>query len=314
MTHFTAIILAGTIRPSPLRQVLDIPVLCLPVGREDLLLNAWRSVLADVGISDDLRVVVNSYVDIETVASAAGRKGQRGNRTAPRIIAEPTAWRGTAGVLRDVTDDLQPADVVVVAEASCLPPVSLRPLIEAMSDDAFGVVGVGDDQVPAGVYLFTRQALERVAAIGYQDVKEQMLPALHQADLPVRCARLGDEVHRIRDRSSYLQAVSYSLEHANPGRPPQLVAPQASVSGSALLEGFCLVEPGAIIEDGAVVHDSIVLAGATVGGGAVVTRSVLGPRVTVVARARIVQDVVVEGVPSTARGQAVGTRGGVTAT
>ena len=66
-----AVLLAGTIRPSPLREALDIPVLALPVGETGTLLDAWHEAFTDLDPAIDLRVVVNSERDLEFVAAAA---------------------------------------------------------------------------------------------------------------------------------------------------------------------------------------------------------------------------------------------------
>ena len=40
-----AVLLAGTLRPTPLREALGQPVLCVPSGRSGTLLDAWFDVL-----------------------------------------------------------------------------------------------------------------------------------------------------------------------------------------------------------------------------------------------------------------------------
>jgi hypothetical protein len=292
MGKLSAVLLAGTIRPSPLREALDIPMLCLPVGVEGSLLDAWHRVLDEVGAAADVRVVVNSERDVEPVAVAAESSPRIGRAAgAMGIMAEPAAWRGTAGVLRDVTDDLAGDDRVIVVEARCLPPASLRPLLEGLGRADLGVVGVCGVDSPAGVSVFRRRALEMVAAVGYYDLKEQLLPSLHGSGLRVTTAAMGPRVHRIRDRDRYLAAVATSLGAAGRGQPAQRRAADATVASSALLDGFCIIEPGVDVRGGAVVHESVILAGATIERNAVVSRSVIGPGTTVAAGHRAVRSV-----------------------
>jgi NDP-sugar pyrophosphorylase family protein len=301
MAQTIAVILAGTLRPSPLREALDVPVLCLPIGTEGNLLDRWSSVVAALGGVQRVEVVVNSQSDQDRVQAAI-----EWNPTPERrltVIAEPAAWRGTGGILRDVVGGLAGDDQVLVIEGACLPPSTLGPLREAMTEQTQGVVGICGADEPAGVSIFRRLVFDVVPEVGYYDVKEQLLPALHTAKQAVFTAWMGDTVYRVRDLQSYLAAVRESL--ACDGQPGRRISDQASVSGSAVLEGSCLIEAGAVIEDGAVIHDSVVLSGATVGGGAVVSRSVVGPMAEVPARSRLLREVRVvrgrTGEPSSSR-------------
>lgn len=285
----SAIMLAGTILPTPFQQALGLPVLCLPIGRAGSVLDAWRRALRQVDGLDDAQLVVKSEAEL-TQAEALARAGRR-SKEGPTIdvVRDPGAWRGVAGLLRDLTEDRRDDDVVVVCEAHCHPPRSLAVLLDAMDDETIGVVGTTERGEPAGVYAFRAGAFECVSRIGYCDLKEQLLPMLHERGQKVIAQAVLERARRMRDLDTYLDAVRASLsiddEQDHNGRR---VAPGAHVSRSALLEGFCIVEPGATIEDGAVVHDSVVLGGAVVGGGAVVSRSVLGPRVRIKPRTQVV--------------------------
>jgi NDP-sugar pyrophosphorylase family protein len=154
----------------------------------------------------------------------------------------------------------------------------------------------GHDE-PAGVYAFSRETLDLVPRIGYFDLKEQFLPAMSKAEQRVMTARLGDSVHRIRDLSSYLNAVKQSMMIESGQQAATRIAPRASVSGSAVLDGVCVVEHGAVVEDGAVVHDSVILWGATVGGGSVVSGSVIGPLAAVEPRTRVIRSLITRSMP-----------------
>lgn len=287
-----AVILAGRIRPTPMRAALDVHVLCLPVGLRGSLLDAWLDALERVGGVRDVAVVVNSAEDVETVMATAGtHHRQAAQGPSLRVLSEPAAWRGAAGILRDVTDQLAPEDLVIVCEGKLLPAASLSPLLEAFhgrGPQVSGVVGVCGADEPAGVYLFTKRAIDRIPDIGYFDLKEQLLPALRKDGHRIVTARLGDAVWRLRDLDSYLATVRQSMTGSGAAARMIRASERASISGSAILDGFCVIEPGAVIEDGAVVHDSVVLWGATIGGGAVVSRSVIGPLAVVEPRTRLV--------------------------
>jgi len=296
----TAILLAGRIRPSPLREALDIPVLCLPMGRRGSLLDAWLRVLATVPNLTEVQVVVNTPADAEAVRTAAASTSALiAAGVALRVIAEPAAWRGAGGLVRDVSFSVDPKSVVLVCEAKRLPPSTLTPMIEAFqcTPDIAGVVGVCGRDEPAGIYAFAQESLQLVPRIGYYDLKEQFLPAMAKAHHRVITAKLADAVHRIRDLDSYLLAVRQSMTIAGTDRACIRIAPRASVSGSAVLDGTCVVEHGAVVEDGAVVHDSVILWGATVGGGSVVSGSVIGPLAGVEPRSRVIRSIITRGMP-----------------
>lgn len=296
----TAVLLAGTLRPSPLREALDVPVLCLPMGKEGTVLDAWLTALAEIDGLDDVRIVVNSERDVEAVEAchraspAPGRSGPRPGRV--KAIAEPASWRGAGGILHDVTGDLPEEAIVIVGEANALPPSSLAPMRAAWRDGSSGIVGVCGTDEPAGVYAFARHTFGVVGPIGYHDLKEQLLPALASGGAAIRTAYLGERLLRLYERAEYLAAVRRSL--APDGEATKVVrrSPQASISGSAILEGCCIIEDGVLVEDGAVVHDTVLLSGATIGGGAVVSQSIVAPLSAVHPRSQIVRQVF-RGVP-----------------
>ena len=286
----TVVLLAGTLRPSPLRAALDVPVLRLPMGREGAVLDCWLRSMSDLEGLSEIQIVVNSDLDVQRLSPPISAPGD----VPIRLRAEPASWRGAGGIVHDVMEDASLESIVIVAEANILPPSSLSPLLEAWSSGVGGLVGVGGVDEPAGVYVFTRHSFECVPPIGYFDLKEQFLPALAREGVNVAPVPLGERMIRLRDRKSYLSAVRRSLQIEKDGGAARRVSSGASVSGSAMLDGFCIVEEGAVIEDGAVVHDTVVLSGATIGGGAVVSRSIVGPLCAVAPRQRVVREVVFE--------------------
>ena len=294
-----AVLLAGTLRPPPLREALGRPIVCLPLGRSGTLLDAWLEALRRIDELAEIRVVLNGRPDVEAVNAAmslAPWRPRRGKRSGPnvRCVAEPKAWRGPGGILRDVTDDLDGDDAVIIIEALRLPPLTLRPLVDVFTKAFDGVVGlVGRDQ-PGGIYVFRQRILQQASAIGYCDLKEQLVPTVSRGGAKITTAPLGEVGYTIRDRADYLSAVRASLAQPPGLDPPTRISGAAAVSSSALLEGFCVIEPDAVIGEGAVVHDSVVLSQAVIGGGAIVSRSVIGSSVAIAPHCRIVQKIVCE--------------------
>jgi hypothetical protein len=289
----TAVLLAGTLRPSPLTTELALPVLCLPIGPAGRLLDAWLEVLAGVGHVEDVRLVVGNDADARAIVAALESSAcsamTDAARLRARVMREPAAWRGPGGLVRDAVADVAANSGIIVIEPHSLPPRSLTPLAAAFEAGLSGIVGVAAGDRPAGVYAFTRAAIDMVPPVGYCDLKEQLLPALRERGERVVTADLGEGVLRIRDGRSYLAAVAASLSG---GDPPQRLSARASISGSAVMDGPCIIESGAVVEDGAVVHASVIMDGATVGGGAIVSRSVVGPLASVPPRSRVVDAIV----------------------
>src|SRR5262245_12002461 len=125
-----AVMLAGRIRPSPLRDALDVHALRMPVGAHGTLLDAWLKTLGAVPGMTQIEVVVNTPEEAESVKSVGGLRGRRPQETPTvRVVAEPSAWRGAAGLVRDVTDRLPSDAIVFVCEAKRLPPHSLQPIV-----------------------------------------------------------------------------------------------------------------------------------------------------------------------------------------
>jgi hypothetical protein len=283
----TTVLLAGTLRATPLREALDQSILGLTLGNSGTVLDAWIAALETIGATGDVRIVVNAGSDVNAISGLVHRIETTADRRM-RIIVEPAAWRGASGIAYDVTRDVE-GGTVVIAEASALPPADLRPLTDALQGDVIGVVGVAGALEPAGVYAFAFEALEHVPAIGYHDLKEQLLPSLAANDRAVVTATIGERVIRLRDRGGYLDAVHEILERG--AGAARRVVPTARVAPSSVLDGFTLVGERAVVEEGAVVHDSIVLAGACIGRDAVISRSVIGPGTVVADGEHVVREI-----------------------
>lgn len=288
----TAVILAGSLRPSPLRRAIDRHVLTLPLGSGVTLLDAWHRAFDDLGRVEEARIVVNSDAD-----AAALRKGGDHAATDPsraiEVVVEPASWRGSGGLLRDALGELEPDRLLLVVEAACLPPPSLAPLRRALAADLDGLVAATDEDEPTGTYLFRAPVVSKVPDVGYFDMKEQLFPALTRDGLAVGVARFGEPPVRIRDRRSYLDAIA---QHAGrmadaAGDPPFEPSPGPSISESCQFFGRCVVEPGAAIGENAILHDAVVLEGASVGEGCIISRSIVGGGARLSPGTRIIDEI-----------------------
>jgi hypothetical protein len=304
----TAVLLAGTLKPSPLRRALDVPVLCLPLGTVGTVLDRWIDALATVGGCDDVRIVVNTDDDVRALEPVVRDTEACHRETVIRTIVEPASWRGAGGILRDVTDDLATDALVLVIEATATPLRTLRPLPLACSRSSTGVVGALATDEPAGVYAFRRRAFEHVPSVGYYDLKEQLLPALAEIGLAVRAVRLDGPSTRLRDVEGYLNAVrSWFAEDADV-QPPRRLADNVVIADSAIIAGTCIIERDVTIGERAVVHDAVILAGATIGEEAAVSRSIVGSGGVVAPQQRVVGGVSDASIPNRSRREPHGWR------
>jgi hypothetical protein len=313
------IILAGALRPSPLRQALDIPVLLLPMSPGRTLLDVWLEAIRTQVINSSqvrcVKIVVSSEADGVALQAALGvelggvsgadrrvKDPQIKSLGCPiEVVVDPDRWRGPGGLVYDITrssgvfplPEVRDADGatagggrVLVVEGACLPPAiagrcgGLASLLDRSVAHHAGVIGSTPSGEPAGMYLFTSEALKVIPPVGFFDLKEQLLPGLYARGMPVAVRSVLDCTVRVRDNESYLQAVARVAERAGK-RPPVMVSPTARIDPAAHVLGPALVDDRASIADSAIVHESVVLAGARIGSGAVVSRSIIGPSVQV---------------------------------
>jgi hypothetical protein len=298
----TAVMLAGTLRPLPLRAAMDVPVLCLPIGERGAVIDAWIDALNTVPDLADVFVVMNTEDDHRVVSEHVRQSMRTRDVTwTMHAIAEPASWRGTAGILHDVTVTLggDPDDTVLVIEAHTLPPNTLYPTVSAFevaqTEHLAGVVGVCGLDEPAGVAAFTKHAICQMPPIGYHDIKEQFLPALYEQSMRVRTAWQGERAYRLRTREEYIDAVRVSRIDERTMQTTPRIADGLTFPDSITIDGCSIIEEGVTLEADVVVHDSVVLPGAHIEEGAVVSRSVIGHGIRVPAKQRVVREIIARG-------------------
>lgn len=180
--------------------------------------------------------------------------------------------RGPAGCIRDVIMD-RVASTFVVLDASVLPRIELRELLEAHDRShalltVAAVHGGGDALsrrrlVPAGIYVCSRRIAEYIGRTGYQDVKERLVPHLHAKGVRVHTHVVGNEVlPRVRCAASYLTVNKYLVEQLvrlGQTGPEYLRQGQARIHTTACIEsdvrliGPVLIGPGCTVKRRAVV-------------------------------------------------------------
>ena len=268
--------LAGHMRSSSLRDSLDTPTILLPLRRSATVFESWLEILNQAFV-DEVRVAINLDKDTHAINAAIdAMTRKRDFQAVTRTFLEPAAWRGPGGVVRDITLDLDADTIVVIVEGNSAPVSSVKDVISTVQGGADGAVGVCGSNSPAGVSAFRRSSIDLIPKIGYFDLKEQFLPALHEAHFRVRPVSVLKGSSRIHDRLSYLEAVRKELAVENQVVTYSKDQDQTIISKNAVVDGRCLIESGVTIDDGVLVHDSVILNGASIGYGAVVARSVVG--------------------------------------
>ncbi|QOV91163.1 WecB/TagA/CpsF family glycosyltransferase [Humisphaera borealis] len=262
------ILLGGSVRPSPLSAAASRSVLDLPLDENGSLLNFWLGQCAEVAKLAALeklpiRVLVN-HAAREPVSAGEKYMGLF------RVERDLSEYRGTGGVLRDVTAEYAEEDFVLVANACqiLLDPLSAITLALARQGGDVNLLS-HDDGTPSGVQLLQCKTVRHISEAGYHDMKEQALPGI-SATYDVKIMR-----HRrptglpIRTLEDYMMGLR--LYHRRKAGKPMVTDPLAEDWTPA----FSLVEAGANVSPAARIHDSVVLAGATVESNAVVVRSLV---------------------------------------
>jgi mannose-1-phosphate guanylyltransferase len=202
--------------------------------------------------------------------------------------------RGAAGCIRDA-GSLSDAHTFVVADGTAVPVVDLDDLLAShersgasltvvvQPDSANAAAGL----TPTGIYIVDRRVMESIAAAGFQDIKENLIPKLYGDGnllLPYR-AEAGSP--RVLNAETYLAANCWTVARlfAYPALPAcwseylrmdnALVHPTAWADPAAQLIGPVLLGPGVRVGAGATIVGPTSLGPQTVvGRNALVSRSV----------------------------------------
>src|SRR5688572_13091028 len=155
----------------------------LPVAHRPLLWYAM-SWLRDGGIRD---VAICANRETRVLESRLHRHVPSGMAVSYHEDAMP---RGAAGAIRDAAAASDDA-VFVVVDGTAIPNVDMSQLLQAHHDSqAMATVVVHAEanrsgrpslQVPTGIYVFNRRVLDFIPETGFFDLKENLIPSLHQA-------------------------------------------------------------------------------------------------------------------------------------
>jgi hypothetical protein len=289
------VMLAGRVGRDRFADGVDRSVLDLPLDHERTVMTAWAEQFADLVRSFDLprlevRVAVNP-------GAAAPRTPPPSWLRRVEFIVErdASAYRGTAGVVRDFTRDYDDRDMVLVVTAGQVQREPLRDVFGALArcDEGVSLVPHAGGEF-AGMFLLRCGRLRGIPEIGFVDMKEQAIPSTVDHE-PLRVARRpAGSAFPLRTREEYLRALR--ALHADAGEATQArsAAPVEDPFAETWRSVFSIVEPGADVAEGAILQNSVVLAGGRVGERAVVADSIVC-RDGVVAGGRCVVGEVISG-------------------
>ena len=275
------VLLGGSVRQTRFNSTIGRPLLDLPYRTGRSLLDEWCDQIAQLADG------VGREVPLRILTDKAGNDGlgspTNGNphRIQVKFDRDPSEWRGTGGVLRDISTEYRPDELLLVANAGQF---LLRPLSDLVAElDALGAdiaVLAHRDGTPSTLMLVRCGCLKALPEMGFVDMKEQAIPRLTAShDVRVitldRVATLG-----LRTAQSYLAALRVMHGLSN------------GTNGDDWRSAFTVVEDGARVEPNARLHDSVVLRGGVVGAGAVLVRSVVCRGGVVPAKAVVVDKLI----------------------
>lgn len=283
------VLLAGGLKPSPLVQAVGRSVLDLNLTPDRTLLELWVAAL------DGPLWPASRAPKVYVVCG-----GNTPNPEPPTIGGgldvviqhDRKTFRGPAGAVLDVTEDLAPGDTILVAEGHRTPLDSIDDFLLAhASGGADASVAVNPDGSPAGVYALRRRTLDQVTRVGFMDLKEQWLNKAVSTGVRVRALRLpAPGSLPLRTREQFLfAAMSLSGAETRDRLPACTILDPSRANEQA---PFRVLAAGGCIGPGAVVVDSVIMPEAEVGAGAVVVRSLVCPGAKVQPGAEVVDAVV----------------------
>lgn len=224
--------------------------------------------------------------------------------------------RGPAGVARDAALSSD-AELFIVCDGATVPVVEIPELLEthgrsraAMTLVVHGDLGASTYEArpwtPGDIYILDRQVFEYVSPQGFQDIKETLIPKLHEMGKGVVTHFVPGACPRVLNAESYLAVNDWLVEQVcawkyakrlglgeyrvlgqglrHPSARieagarvvgPVLLGPDVEVAAGATLVGPVSVGAQTRIEADAAVSRSVVWSHCHIGAGALVDRSLL---------------------------------------
>jgi len=265
-SHATGIILAGT-HPWTNSAFDTLPRTLLPVAHQPLI-SYGLSWLHAAGVSE---VAVCGNRETRLLQSRLSRHVPIGLRVSYHEDPMP---RGAGGSARDAATTFD-TDTFVVIDGTSIPTVDLTELLTTHRSSGASVTVVvhseargtanGPIDVPSGIYVFERRALEQVPAQGFCDIKEKLIPQLYAAGHAIIPFVAKSATPRVLDAATYLATNAWMVEQI--------------INGEGVRDGYRRTSQGLIHEDAVIADDASVVGPVIIGPGARVMSGavVLGP-------------------------------------
>jgi exopolysaccharide biosynthesis WecB/TagA/CpsF family protein len=271
------ILLGGSVRPSAFRKLIGRAIVDLPLEDGRSVLSNWQDQAADLAREASLHNI-GLYVTLDANSPGPALPDQKGE-VEIKIRRDRSRFRGTGGILRDLAQEFEDEDLLVVANAG---QVLTSPLSELVNDLAARGAAASFvshfDGTPSGLMVVRSEALKMISADGYVDMKEQALPSIAARFDVAHIEHSQPTGLPIRSFKEYMIALQWW--HRMQKMEIESIEQEwdDGFAGPAQLQSrFCIVEPGARVEPGAHLYDSVVLRGARVRRDAIVVRSVICP-------------------------------------
>ena len=283
------VLLCGVVRPRSWLGGIGRSVLDLPICERLSLLGQWVDQRERIALLPGIeRLALQVLVDRNSAMPQFDRVASlhSGGLDALRLERDTTDYRGTGGVLKDLSSRYDEDDFLLVATGAQVLLRSIEDLVALLASQTQDVAIMDhDDGTAAGLMWIRCGCLRTVPEVGFVDLKEQALPQMAKR-CQVEVVRLPRVGMPVRTPAEYVAACRhYRLWTTNSER----IANPFAEDWSPL---FSIIEDGARVDESAEVHDSIVLKGARLEQGAVVVRSVIAPGAVIRARARVVDQFV----------------------
>lgn len=294
-----AILLAGGVRAGQELPGASIPRSLWPLPHEPVIAGVIRFV---------------RQFGIDKVAISANGKTRmiREDLLSRAISAEDVEFsedaipRGPAGCLKDLESWLA-GDTACVLQGAAWYDFDLERMAKEHRESGavITVAAVARHGVvePAGVFMIEPAALAYIQTVGYQDIKEQLLPRVIQAGLRVQCHVVSGKVQLIHGTENYLQALNMALsalrpevtkdyiqikpgiwQHATAKVHPTArligsvwIDAEAQIGAGSLVMGPTLIGPKAVVNDGCVVRASVVMHNAQLSSTTELIQAVIAP-------------------------------------
>lgn len=284
----------------------DIVVLAGSVGLEDGWTNGLPRALLPLSndtIIGDLIAKLRESLDGNCVVCVNGRadgykeslsKSAAGSKEIHFV--EDKLPRGTAGCIKASEAHLSGGDILVIGGSIWMeddPKWMIEEhrrqgnalTIYCIPHQVMSSGGTDTRLRPAGIFCCAPEVLSYIQCQGYQDIKEQLVPALARDGLRVGAVSLKHQTHQVTDWATYLHAVTRSLstDRFHAGGFDQLApavwrGEQVTIANDARIVGPVFLGNGCSVGSGAVVIGPAILGDHTqVGSSAWVVRCVVPP-------------------------------------